>query len=684
MRIFTSLKSELLGILHNRKLLIAVIGVMTIPLLYSGTYLWAFWDPYGHLDRLPVAVVNNDKGADYQGEKLKIGADLVKELKNKKSFNWKFVSEKTADEGLDNQEYYLKVEIPKDFSQNATTLQSKEPKKLNLIYTANEGYNYLSSKIGDSAMEKIKEEISSSVTKTYAKSVFKNIKDVAQGLTKAGAGAGDLSSGIDTAKSGASDLQSGIGSAKSGAVDLNNGASQVNSGASDLYAGTLKTNSGAISLANGLNSAAANMPELQSGSKQLADGASQLSSSMDQWNQGALAAKQGALGVSQGLQQTEALVSQIAAESDPDQKAQLMAVLQSSLGKLYEGSQGVVNGVGQLSDNADLIKQKAGEMAAGAGQLNAGQNQLAGGLNQLATGAVQLENGTNQLTQGSKQLADGTSQLFDGMKNLNSGMSLLSDGSNSLTSGMSELSSGSKELADQLQTGAKDAGDVKADNNVYDMFSKPVNLKDSRINHVPDYGTGFAPYFLSLSLFVGALVLSVIFPMVDPAAEPKSGLSWFTGKLGILLIVGLAQALLADFVLLKVLGLEVKSVPLFIMITIFTSWTFFAIIQFFVAVLDNPGRFLAIIILVLQLTSSAGTYPIELSPVFLQRIAHFMPMTYSVAGFRAIISTGNFSFMWKNIGFESIFLIVFIAATLTFFILKYKRQDSLIHALRKA
>ncbi len=683
MRIFSSLKSELLGILHNRKLLIAVIGVMTIPLLYSGTYLWAFWDPYGHLDRLPVAVVNNDKGAVYQGETLKIGDDLVKELKKKKSFNWKFVSEKTADEGLDNQKYYLKVEIPKDFSKNATTLQSSQPKKLNLIYTANEGYNYLSSKIGDSAMEKIKEEISSSVTKTYAKSMFKNIKDVAQGLTKAGNGAGDLNSGIDTAKSGASDLQSGIGSAKSGAEDLNNGASQVNSGASALYAGTLKTNAGAASLANGLNSAAAKIPELQSGSKQLADGASQLSSSMDQWNQGALAAKQGALGVSQGLQQAEALASQLATTTDPVQQAQLLAVLQGTLGKLYEGSQGVANGVSQLSDNAGLLKKASDKLASGAGQLNAGQNQLASGLNQLAAGAVQLENGTNQLTQGSKQLADGTGRLFDGTKSLNSGMSLLADGSTSLTSGMNKLSSGSKELADQLQNGAKDASDVKANNSVYDMFSKPVNLKDSRLNHVPDYGTGFAPYFLSLSLFVGALVLSVIFPMVDPAAEPKSGFSWFAGKLGILLIVGLAQALLADFVLLKILGLEVKSVPYFIMISIFTSWTFFAIIQFFVAVLDNPGRFLAIIILVLQLTSSAGTYPIELSPALLQKIAHFMPMTYSVAGFRAIISTGNFSFMWKNIGFESIFLIVFLAATLVFFVMKFKRQNKLIHALRK-
>ncbi len=162
--------------------------------------------------------------------------------------------------------------------------------------------------------------------------------------------------------------------------------------------------------------------------------------------------------------------------------------------------------------------------------------------------------------------------------------------------------------------------------------------------------------------------------MLEPAAKPKSGFGWFTGKLGIIFAVGLGQALLADVILLQVLGLEVRSVPYFIMLSIFTSWTFFAIIQFLVTVLDNPGRFLAIVMLVLQLTSSAGTYPIELTPNFLQAIAHFMPMTYTVAGFRAVISTGDFSYMWRNIGYESLFFIAFLAATLAFFLTKFKRQ----------
>ncbi|MDP4107647.1 MAG: YhgE/Pip domain-containing protein [Bacillota bacterium] len=716
MGIFASLKNELLGILHNRKLLIAVIGVMTVPLLYSGTYLWAFWDPYGHLDRLPVAVVNNDQGAIYNGSKLEVGKDLVKELKKKESFQWKFVSEKEADQGLKNQNYYIKVEIPKDFSEDATTLQSDNPKKLTLIYTPNEGYNYLSSKIGDSAIEKIKEEVSSTVTKTYAESMLKGMKDAANGLAKAGDGAASLNDGTVQLDSGAKKLEEnlktlatksvafseGTVSAQTGSKQLQDGLNQfgaglgqMKDGTSQLLSGAQKSQDGATQLSNGLAGAAAKVPDLQSGSKQVADGAAQLSTAMGQWSQGAAGAEKGAVGLNQGLQQVLGEVSQMAAATtDEAQKAQL-ETLQTTLEQLTAGSKGVADGVGKLSDTAALLSQSSEKLSAGAGQLNAGQDQLAGGINQLASGAKDLAGGQQQLTtglstlndkiglamngfssitNGSSSLTSGLNQLAAGSEQFQSGTRQLANGSSDLESGVNKLSTGSKELQDKLQSGAKDASGVKANNNVYDMFSKPVSLKTSRLNHVPDYGTGFAPYFLSLSLFVGALVLSVIFPMLEPAGKPKSGFGWFVGKLGIILTVGLAQALLADFILLKVLGLEVKSVPFFIMLSIFTSWTFFAIIQFLVTVLENPGRFLAIIILVLQLTSSAGTYPIELSPSLLQTINHFMPMTYAVAGFRAIISTGDFSFMWRNIGFESIFFITFLASTLTFFLTKFKKK----------
>src|SRR4051812_16683359 len=103
MKFFASMKSEFLRIIRTRKLLIAIIGVMTIPVLYSGTYLWAFWDPYAHLDRMPVAIVNNDQGAEYNGKQLTIGDDLVDNLTKKTTFHWDFVSSTKAKQGLKNE-----------------------------------------------------------------------------------------------------------------------------------------------------------------------------------------------------------------------------------------------------------------------------------------------------------------------------------------------------------------------------------------------------------------------------------------------------------------------------------------------------------------------------------------------------------------------------------------------------
>jgi putative membrane protein len=769
----SSLRSEFSKIVKNPKLLIAIIGVMTIPLLYSGTFLWAFWNPYGHLDRMPVAVVNQDEGATYNGKNLKIGNELVESLRKKHSFKWQFVSKEEADKGLKSQKYYIKIEIPKDFSENATTLQSTHPKKLKVIYTPNEGFNYLSSKIGDSAIEKMKEEISSEVTKTYAASMFGNVKDVTKGLNKASNGAGELYNGMNKAKTGANNLKTGMEAAKNGSEKVSDGASrvdfgmkrmeqslellakntttfskglksastgsnqlksglqqfdvglsQMNTGLSALVSGAEKSKIATKQLSDGLNLSETKLPELQNGSKRLEEGATQLSSSLNAWNDGAQPLKQSAVDVSQQMQQAiQQLGTMIEASTDKNEKVKLES-LQENLKKLSIKSQTVAGGLDQLAENASEIKQASDQMTAGASQLNQGQTQLSSGLNELAGGAQQLqegqnqfvtglttfggkigeakqglgqlqvgssglssgltqladgstdlEDGTNQLAEGSKQLMNGTDQLSNGTKSLSNGMLQLVKGSNDLTSGIGKLSDGSKQLSNELRNGAKKTGDLKANEDVYDMFAKPVALKDARLNHVPDYGTGFTPYFLSLSLFVGALMLSIIFPMLEPAIKPTSGFSWFAGKLGILLGVGVAQALLADIVLLAGLGLEVKSVPYFIVLSILTSWTFLAIIQFLVTVLDNPGRFLGIILLILQLTSSAGTYPIELVPKVLQKITNFLPMTYTIAGFRSIISTGDFQVMWENIAFIFIFFFIFLAATLSFFVIKFNRQN---------
>lgn len=219
MRGISLLWQEVQAIVRNRKMLIPIIAILFIPLLYSGMFLWAFWDPYGHLDRLPVAVVNNDKGAEFNGKTLKLGDELVNNLKTNKKFDWRFVSEKEAKKGLNDQKYYMAVIIPENFSENATTLQDKQPKPMKLIYMPNEGFNFLAAQIGDSAIEKIKEEVAKNVTKTYAETMLDSMKAMAKGIEQASGGANQLHDGVKQAKDGEQRCKSVFTLPKMGAVN---------------------------------------------------------------------------------------------------------------------------------------------------------------------------------------------------------------------------------------------------------------------------------------------------------------------------------------------------------------------------------------------------------------------------------------------------------------------------------
>lgn len=720
MKSLSALMGEFSAIVKDRKILISVIGVLFVPLLYGSMLLWAFWDPYGHVDKLPVAVVNEDKGAELDGKKIAVGDELVENLQEEKSFDWDFVSKKEAEKGLQEQKYYMMIEIPSDFSQNAATLQNDHPKKADLVYTVNEGSSFISAKIGDSAIEKIKEEVADNITKTYAETVFSDIKDVSKGLTDASKGAGELHDGINSAKDGTEEIRDGINSAKGGANELHNGIHSAKSGVDQLHEGLSQTNKGAVGLHGGINSAKAGagelssgleqslagmnemnskLPELTKGTEQMSSGAGQLASSVEKWQQGAEQTQAGADQVSAGLNEMIKKIDGLITQTNDPQQQAILQSMKDNLVMLAAGNGKVQDGLGQLTSAASKIKEGADGLSEGADRLHEGQlalgegmqrlihgqeqlangsKELSSGLGELSSGSEKLQTATKKLAKGSNEVAAGMNKLSEGSGKMADGINKLSGGSDELATGMNKLSDGSNELASELSDGAKEAGDVKANDDVYDMFAAPVHVKDVKINQVPNYGTGVAPYFLSLSLFVGGLVLSIVFPFYEPANVPKNGFSWFIGKFGVLALAGIIQALLVDAVLLIGLGMEVQSVPLFLLFSIFTSFTFLALIQLLVTPFGNPGRFIAIIILILQLSTSAGTFPLELIPEKLQSFHSWLPMSYSVAGFKAVISSGDFAFMWENAATLGIFFAIAVAGTIAYFSLQHKRQFAVL------
>ncbi|MGG5784660.1 YhgE/Pip domain-containing protein [Bacillus albus] len=893
------LHKEFTQIIKSKKILIPIIAVLFVPILYAGMFLWAFWDPYKQLDDLPVAVVNLDKGAVFDGKPIEVGKGLVDNLKDNTSFKWEFVSEKEAKKGMEGRKYYMLVRIPDDFSSNATTLLKDEPKPLNLEYIPNESLNFLSSQIGGTAIEKIKGEVSSTLTKTYAEKMFDSIQDVSKGLADGAEGAsklhdgsnelhdgsskvtdglhtlqgksgemkdgvgklfdgsGKVTAGLNTLNGKTGEMQIGIGKLvdgsgkvtdglhvlnsnvgigklvdgsgkvtdglntlnsktgemKKGISELHDGSEKVTNGLSILVSKTGELKTGTTELSNGMEKLAGGQSQLEKGSQEIQKGLQELNNkvqnsvagleemqlkvpailntvnekidgagaNVNQLNEftqstagdaktaaqevanlqkqieslpkeyqeqlqpfiasavkSTTTVQQKAAGVAGGTNKLNEEVKQLKGEigektsgmqskmPNPEDIGNLTSGIKKlanaqnefvskfhglgeGLGNAKVGADRLKNGSGQLIDGVNQLFDGSGKVTEGLGTLSVGANQMAGGVNQLADGSSQVTGGLGQLSVGVTKLADGSSQVTGGLDTLSAGagqmsggitqlangsgqvttglgtlstgstqlidgVNKLTDGSGKVTDGLVKVNDGSGELAEKLGEGAEKTGEVKGTDKTYDMFASPVKVKTEKMAEVPNYGTGFTPYFLSLGLFVGALLLSIVYPLRDTVGVPKSGFSWFISKFGVLLSVGIIQAVVADMILLFGLGVEVQSIPYFILFSIVTSLAFIALIQCLVTAFGDAGRFIAIITLIIQLTTSAGTFPLELIPKFLQPFNAWLPMTYSVSGLKAVVSSGDFNFMWQNIGILMIFIVALSLGTIVSLTWMHKRQ----------
>ncbi|WP_068777134.1 YhgE/Pip domain-containing protein [Paenibacillus sp. FJAT-26967] len=724
--------SELASIVRNRKVLIPVIAVLMVPVLYTAMFLVAFWDPYAKMAELPVAIVNADKGTEFNGKTLHIGDEFVQKLKEDPQFRWEFVSKDVAAAGMADKKYYMTIEIPEDFSEKTTTLTSDNPTAARFTYLPNESFNFLASQIGGTAVEKMKESLNKNITETYARTVFDQVEELTDGIGKASDGAGKLAEGTSTAKDGAIKIEENLGNLVNGTLTLKEGAVKLEAGGAKLDEGAAKLNSGASSLAGGLaqlqeaqkqlGSGAADLgtgaaslgtgaQNLSSGLTQLADGSGKLTASSGQASQaskqladglaesGAGAAKleKSAADLAKGLeglaQQNEELAQDAGFQKLLAGSKQLAAGMTSSKEaqeQLGQGAAQLNQGLGQLNTGLAAFDGKLKEATAGGQKLSAGGQQVAegakkltGGMDQFGAKLGEAKAGSQELATGAAQLTGGASELHKGLTQLTTninpfidGSQQLKDGADKIASGLTELNDGSNELSTKLSDATDKTSGLQVSDSMYDMFAGPVKADTEKINEVPNYGTGFAPYFLSLGLYVGALVLTIVYSVREPAIAPRSGWSWFWSKALTLITAGTIQAIVADAALLWLLDMEVKSIPLFMLFSIITSICFMMLIQFLVTTMQNPGRFLAIVILIFQLTSSAGTFPLELIPNWLQKVTPWLPMTYSVAGLKDVISSGNYDSMWSNLGILGIFAVLFAGITLTYFIVLHRKTKA--------
>jgi len=234
MRSFEIALMELKRLVSARPFRLAVGVVCLVPLLYGVLYLWAFWDPYQRLDRLPVALVVEDRPAMAAGTTLHVGADLTKELQKSKSFDWQLVSATEAARGLESGRYYMSLTVPRDFSARLARADSAHPRRAVLQVRANEASNLLASQIGARVFLEVQTSLAQATSQRYVDHVFVGLGDIRTGMARAGRGAGRLATALHSAASGSTTLAGGLTSADSGARTLRSGLSALSSGARRL------------------------------------------------------------------------------------------------------------------------------------------------------------------------------------------------------------------------------------------------------------------------------------------------------------------------------------------------------------------------------------------------------------------------------------------------------------------
>jgi len=668
---FRELNNTLKG--KARKLVIGTVAL--IPLLYGSLYLWAFTNPYKTLNTVPVAVVVEDNGAVINGKMRNIGNEIKTRLKNQKDgsegFQWNFVNSAEANKGLKNGNYFMVATIPASFSKCIASAQYETPTKAKLHVKYDQASNMLASQIGKTAFHTMRSEISEAIAQEYWENMFAKVNSASDSLGDAVNGAGALHEGSKSLQNGVNKLADGSSQLSQSLRKLQGGLSELQKGANTLSKANTRSKAGAQYLAQ-------KTQDLANGAQQLSKGTQKLSAATSEFYDGA-----------QKLSASSSELEERVKAGNAETKAQIMGLLMKAQDPrvtkedVLASLQGLAGG---LSENSDLLETNLSALSAGADKLSAGSLQIKGGADAISQGVEAVNTGSNKLAAGANSLAEGLAQVSNGSEKLNNGVNAAAQGSAKIVNGSDQLNSGAKKLSDntpklvegakKLHDGLKNSQKSGKINNIVQkskMMSAPVSLEEHEYSHVENYGTGFAPYFISIGLWVGALMATFVLRVMDRRAilngmNPlKSALISLTP----FVIMGVVQAVILMGVVHVVLKLQIDNVLAFYGLGIIASIMFMAIMQMIMVIFHIPGRIVAIVLLMLQITSSAGTFPVQMTPAFFRAVHPYLPMTYSIMGLRQAMAGKNSGEI--VFGIEMLVLFGVIAIAITSIVARMKR-----------
>ncbi|WP_405654011.1 YhgE/Pip family protein [Streptomyces sp. RK9] len=634
----------------------ALVALLLLPLLYGALYLWSFWDPYGRLDKIPVALVNDDKGATVDGKKLTAGDGIAERLLDSKTFDWHEVSAAEARDGVEDGTYYLSLTMPSDFSERVGSSSGDAPETGALKVRTNDANNYIVGQISRTVFSEVRTAASTKASRNMLDKIFISFSDIHGKTREAAKGADKLEGGIGKAKKGSKDLVDGLKNAKDGSGDLASGVRKLHTGAGDLEDGSRKVADGTQKLADRVNGDAAKVrPYLKDNGKVLGDSAQLVADSsravrhnlktlVDAAPTAATKAKESSTALN-GLYEEQCRQAADAPEWCPKLKkakevAADVSTVAADLDTLVKDQNGDLK---TLDTNLATLQKKAQGLADRAPHLDENLEKTVRDVNALNTGA-------GDVAKGAKKLHTGLGTAKTGAADLDTGVGKLKTGATDLDGGMFKLADGSQELAGGLHDGVKKIPDYdKQDRDRRtDVMADPVQLASQSLHKAPNYGTGFAPYFIPLSLWVGAMVAYMLIQPLNRRALAAGAPAWRIALAGWLPVAALGTLQVAALmsVLHWRLGLQMERAAGTIGFLILVTGCFAAIVQWLNARFGAAGRILVLAFLMLQLTSAGGTYPVQTSPTFFSAIHPYLPMTHVVDALRRLITGGGLGPVW--------------------------------------
>ena len=562
-KVLEIIRNDFKSAFSNPIVTIILVGLIILPSLYALINIDACWDPYGNTGQVEFAIANLDKGATFDGNKINVGNELVKDLKDNDKFKWTFVTEDELRDGVYKGDYYAGIIIPKNLSKNIISITGDDPKQAKLEYLVNMKANPVGAKLTDSGSNAVYNALNAKIVEIINLAAYGKLGELQEGLAS---GADQLASGGNQLAAGSAQVASGADQVSSGADQVKDGASQVKDGASQVQKGAKDVNNGA-----------------------------------DAVQKGSTAVKDGASKVEQGSEEIQSAIDPSLIPDGP-----VKDYVNGNV-KLANGSGEVANGAGKLADGSvDLAK--------GSSKLANGSSAVAGGASDLADGSVQLAEGSLALAAGSQLLSNAATQaLFAASGALGASADSLAD-----ITGINETILG-------------------------DYFYAPVKLDRHEIFPTPDYGSQVSPFYLVLSMWVGALITCAMLKPGTSTGTKYTPLEMYFGKSVLFLIMGLLQSCVT-IIGAHILGIYIANEAMFILSCLTVSGVFMILVYSLVSALGNVGKAVAIVLLVLQISGTGGIYPVEImSPIF-NILNPYLPMTYAIT----LIREAQLGLIWSN------------------------------------